>query len=82
MIIAEPGRETEAALRLGRIGFDYVAGYLEGGMQALTTRPDLLRRTERITAAHWQNSWRNLCRRWSWMCAPHANGPASTLPVA
>ena len=51
VIIAEPGRETEAALRLGRIGFDYVAGYLEGGMQALTTRPDLLRRTERITAA-------------------------------
>jgi rhodanese-related sulfurtransferase/glyoxylase-like metal-dependent hydrolase (beta-lactamase superfamily II) len=51
VLIAEPGRETEAALRLGRIGFDYVAGYLEGGMQALTTRPDLLRRTERITAA-------------------------------
>jgi glyoxylase-like metal-dependent hydrolase (beta-lactamase superfamily II)/rhodanese-related sulfurtransferase len=51
MIVAEPGRETEAALRLGRIGFDYVAGYLQGGMQALFTRPDLVRRTERITAA-------------------------------
>jgi rhodanese-related sulfurtransferase len=51
VIIAEPGREAEAALRLGRIGFDYVAGYLEGGMQALATRPDLVRRTERITAA-------------------------------
>jgi hydroxyacylglutathione hydrolase len=34
-IIAEPGREYEAALRLGRIGFDRVAGYLEGGMQSL-----------------------------------------------
>jgi hydroxyacylglutathione hydrolase len=51
VIIAEPGREAEAALRLGRIGFDYVAGYLEGGMQALATHPDLVRRTERITAA-------------------------------
>jgi glyoxylase-like metal-dependent hydrolase (beta-lactamase superfamily II)/rhodanese-related sulfurtransferase len=51
VLIAEPGRETEAALRLGRIGFDSVAGYLEGGMQALETRPDLVRRTERITAA-------------------------------
>jgi glyoxylase-like metal-dependent hydrolase (beta-lactamase superfamily II)/rhodanese-related sulfurtransferase len=51
VLIAEPGRETEAALRLGRIGFDYVAGYLEGGMPALEMRPDLLRRTERITAA-------------------------------
>jgi rhodanese-related sulfurtransferase len=50
VIIAEPGRETEAALRLGRIGFDHVAGYLEGGMQALDGRPDLLRRTERVTA--------------------------------
>jgi glyoxylase-like metal-dependent hydrolase (beta-lactamase superfamily II)/rhodanese-related sulfurtransferase len=50
VIIAEPGRELEAALRLGRIGFDHVAGYLEGGMQALDGRPDLLRRTERVTA--------------------------------
>jgi rhodanese-related sulfurtransferase/glyoxylase-like metal-dependent hydrolase (beta-lactamase superfamily II) len=51
VLIAEPGREHEAAMRLGRIGFDSVAGYLRGGMQALTMRPDLLRRTERITAA-------------------------------
>jgi hydroxyacylglutathione hydrolase len=50
VIVAEPGREEEAATRLGRIGFDGVAGYLEGGMQALETRPDLVRRTERVTA--------------------------------
>ena len=37
-------------MRLGRIGFDYIAGYLEGGMEALLMRPDILRRTERITA--------------------------------
>ena len=51
MLIAEPGREVEAATRLGRIGYDVVAGYLDGGMQALATRPDLVQRTERITAA-------------------------------
>ena len=51
VIVAEPGREQEAALRLGRIGFDNVAGYLDGGMQALETRPDLVGRVERITAA-------------------------------
>ncbi len=51
VIIAEIGREEEAAVRLGRIGFDRVAGYLEDGMQALDTRPDLVRKTERITAA-------------------------------
>jgi glyoxylase-like metal-dependent hydrolase (beta-lactamase superfamily II)/rhodanese-related sulfurtransferase len=51
VIIAEPGREQEAAMRLGRIGFDHVAGYLTGGMQALDSRPDLVHRTERMTAA-------------------------------
>lgn len=50
VVIADPGRENEAATRLGRIGFDNVAGYLEGGMQALEPRPDLVSRTERITA--------------------------------
>jgi glyoxylase-like metal-dependent hydrolase (beta-lactamase superfamily II)/rhodanese-related sulfurtransferase len=50
VIIAQPDREEEAATRLGRIGFDDVAGYLEGGMQALEARPDLLVRTERISA--------------------------------
>lgn len=51
VLVAEPGREEEAALRLGRIGYDHVAGYLDGGMQALALRPDLVQRTERITAA-------------------------------
>jgi hydroxyacylglutathione hydrolase len=50
VIIAEPGREEEAALRLGRIGFDHVRGYLSGGMQALAERPDLVWPTERVTA--------------------------------
>jgi rhodanese-related sulfurtransferase/glyoxylase-like metal-dependent hydrolase (beta-lactamase superfamily II) len=51
VIIAEPGREQEAAMRLGRIGFDHVQGYLEGGMGALAGRPDLVRATERLSAA-------------------------------
>ena len=50
VIIAEPGREQEAAMRLGRIGFDHVQGYLKGGMAALAERPDLVRPTERVTA--------------------------------
>jgi len=51
VVVAEPGREEEAATRLGRIGFDNVAGYLRGAMQALDGRPDLLERVERVTAA-------------------------------
>lgn len=50
VIIADPGREIEAATRLGRIGFDHVAGYLDGGMQSLAERPDLTMATERISA--------------------------------
>ena len=50
VLIAEPGREVEAATRLGRIAFDSVAGYLAGGMEALTSKPDLIDRIERITA--------------------------------
>jgi hydroxyacylglutathione hydrolase len=50
VIIAEPGRQQEAALRLGRIGFDHVKGYLRNGMEALAARPDLVWPTERLGA--------------------------------
>ena len=50
VLIADPGRELEAAVRLGRIGFDNVDGYLDGGMQPLEDAPDLVDRIERITA--------------------------------
>jgi hypothetical protein len=50
VIVAEPGREQEAVLRPGRIGFDHVKGYLQGGMAALAGRPDLVWPTERISA--------------------------------
>lgn len=51
VIIAEPGREQEAALRLGRIGFDHVKGYLRQGMEALASRADLVWATERRSPA-------------------------------
>lgn len=51
VLIADPGREWEAVMQLGRIGYDHVAGCLMRGIRALEARPDLLRRTERITAA-------------------------------
>lgn len=50
VIIAVPGRESEAAMRLGRIGFDHVAGYLQNGLESLETRPELLRTTDRLSA--------------------------------
>lgn len=50
VVIAEPGNEEEAVMRLGRIGFDNVAGYLNSGMAALESRPELLQVISRITA--------------------------------
>ena len=50
VIIASPGRESESAVRLGRIGFDNVAGFLRDGMRSLESRPDLTVTTERFSA--------------------------------
>jgi hydroxyacylglutathione hydrolase len=50
VIIADPGRENESAIRLGRIGFDHVAGYLEGGLRSLDQHPELTATTERVAA--------------------------------
>ncbi|MGE3179477.1 MAG: rhodanese-like domain-containing protein, partial [Vicinamibacterales bacterium] len=50
VVVAEPGGEQEAVVRLGRIGFDNVAGYLQDGMDALAARPDLVASIERVTA--------------------------------
>jgi len=50
IIIADPGRENEAATRLGRIGFDHVVGYLKDGLFSLQSRPELTVKTERISA--------------------------------
>ncbi|HXJ04975.1 MAG TPA: MBL fold metallo-hydrolase [Candidatus Acidoferrum sp.] len=50
VIIADPGRESESAIRLGRIGFDHVAGFLRNGLQSLESRPELIAFTERLSA--------------------------------
>ena len=50
VLIADPGRENESAVRLGRIGFDHIAGYLRDGLQSLAARPELIAFTERLSA--------------------------------
>ncbi|HZM62396.1 MAG TPA: MBL fold metallo-hydrolase [Vicinamibacterales bacterium] len=47
VIVAEPAKEAEAAMRLGRIGFDSLVGYLNGSIAALEARKDLLTGTDR-----------------------------------
>ncbi|MGB7233779.1 MAG: MBL fold metallo-hydrolase [Candidatus Acidiferrum sp.] len=50
VIVANPARESESAIRLGRIGFDNVAGHLKDGMRSLESRPELTATTERFSA--------------------------------
>ncbi len=49
VVIAESGRELESAMRLGRIGFDRVVGYLQDGLRSLDSRPEIIARTERLS---------------------------------
>lgn len=49
VIVADPGREAESALRLGRIGFDHVDGYLRGGLAGAEARPDLIASIDRVS---------------------------------
>jgi len=50
VIIADPGRESESAVRLGRIGFDHIVGFLQHGLRSLESRADLTATTERVSA--------------------------------
>jgi hydroxyacylglutathione hydrolase len=50
VIIADPGRENEAATRLGRIGFDHIVGFLTDGLHSLDSHPELTATTERVSA--------------------------------
>ena len=49
VLLGDPGSETEAATRLGRIGFDQVAGHLDDLMGAMKSRPDLVRRVTKVS---------------------------------
>jgi hydroxyacylglutathione hydrolase len=39
VIVADPGAEAQSALRLGRIGFDRVVGFIDGGLAAVEREP-------------------------------------------
>jgi glyoxylase-like metal-dependent hydrolase (beta-lactamase superfamily II)/rhodanese-related sulfurtransferase len=48
VVVASPGREREAAIRLGRVGFERVLGYLDGGIEAARGEVPLIERPRRI----------------------------------
>ncbi len=50
LIITEPGKEEETVMRLARVGYDYVIGYLEGGIESWKNAGKELDTIHRITA--------------------------------
>jgi hydroxyacylglutathione hydrolase len=50
VLVADPGTEMESALRLGRIGFDHVVGYLSGGLASASAGTARIETRERVGA--------------------------------
>jgi hydroxyacylglutathione hydrolase len=50
VLVAEPGTEVEAKMRLGRIGFDNVTGHLADPYPTMADHPDQVVRASRLTA--------------------------------
>ena len=52
ILISDPGQEREAITRLARVGLDQIKGFLNHGMHALASTPELIRHTNRMTVTH------------------------------
>ncbi|WP_030678472.1 MBL fold metallo-hydrolase [Streptomyces rimosus] len=50
VLISDPGTESEARLRLARIGYDHVLGHVPDPAAELARHPDLVTRTHRLPA--------------------------------
>jgi hydroxyacylglutathione hydrolase len=82
VIIADPGRESESAIRLGRIGFDHIAGYLQNGLRSLEAPPTSSHSPSDSASNSPPNSSPQVIRPWLSMSAARVNAPKSTLKTA
>lgn len=55
VVVAEPGKEREATIRLARIGFDTVIGYLEDPVKVFMENPDMVEAASRLTAGEFDS---------------------------
>jgi glyoxylase-like metal-dependent hydrolase (beta-lactamase superfamily II)/rhodanese-related sulfurtransferase len=51
LIVAEPGKEEEAVIRLSRVGYDHAIGYLKGGFKAWVDSGKEVDTVSRLSAA-------------------------------
>lgn len=54
LLVAEPGQEEEAMIRLSRVGYDHTIGYLQGGYAAWVAANKPFDTVVRITAADFE----------------------------
>ena len=50
VVVAPPGREQESLVRLNRVGFEHVSGYMQGGIQEIADHPELQEFQPRMSA--------------------------------
>ncbi|MEY3238232.1 MAG: hypothetical protein RI883_2333 [Bacteroidota bacterium] len=51
LLVADPGREKEAVIRLSRVGYDFTVGYLEGGFKSWWNNKKEVDEVNRISAS-------------------------------
>ncbi len=60
VLVGNPGTELEAKVRLGRIGFDGVVGFLDDALITLAANPGATERSSRMTARELETSRRDV----------------------
>lgn len=85
LLIAEQGTEEETIIRLARVGYDYVIGYLEGGFEAWKAAGKEVDTVTRITADEFAQDFANESlvidlRRQGEYSAEHIEG-AKNIPL-
>ncbi|HEU5302390.1 MAG TPA: MBL fold metallo-hydrolase [Acidimicrobiia bacterium] len=60
VLVGNPGTELEAKVRLGRIGFDHVVGFLDDALIVLAAHPEVTQRSSRMTARELEDRRSNL----------------------
>lgn len=59
LLITEPGKEEETIIRLSRVGYDNVLGYLEGGFDAWKSAGQEVDHVDRITAEEFAKRYKS-----------------------
>lgn len=60
VLVAEPGGEAEARVRLARIGFDTVVGYLADAVKVFLDHPEVVEQSSRLTVDEFEARRREL----------------------